>query len=94
MRLVRNSINLGSETNGKWLFTIEGNPEQETDIERIETALRSMETGVVFAEGKFQTFNDFCDLCPLYNEGIGCGFWVPIELVQEFKAAWKIAKKK
>lgn len=43
MKLVRESIKLGNEYNGKWYFVIyDDNAE---NLEKVEDALRAMETG-------------------------------------------------
>ncbi|EDT2962816.1 hypothetical protein EL09_22400 [Salmonella enterica subsp. enterica] len=33
------------------------------------------------------------DGCPCYGDGFGCGYWVDIEEVDQFKADYKTAKK-
>ncbi|BBC78307.1 Hypothetical protein KNT65_gp186 [Escherichia phage EcS1] len=90
MKLKRNSINLGNEYRGKWYFTIEGNDPEA--IEAAEIRLRAMETGSSLG-GRDLTWEDYCDGCPCYDDGFGSGFWIEIEEVEAFKAAWKIAKK-
>lgn len=95
MKLVRESIKLGTEYNGKWWFTIDGNNADE--LEAAQDRLSSMETGshVVRADGslKAERWNDYCDGCPCYEDGHSAGYWIPVDMVDSFKAAWKIAKK-
>ncbi|AHY25223.1 hypothetical protein AVV36_gp187 [Pectobacterium bacteriophage PM2] len=89
MQLKRESINLDSSTNGTWNFCIyDKNPES---IEKVENILRSMET-LSSVGGIQETWEDYCDKCPCYEDGYGSGFWIPIYMVQEFKDAWKKAK--
>lgn len=91
MKLQRESINLGSEYRGKWLFYIhDKNPEE---LERVEDILCTMDTGFSIG-GKEKTWHDYCDLCPLYEEGMGSGFMIDIDDVPAFKAAFKLAKAK
>lgn len=90
MKLQRQAINLGKEYRGKWYFIIEGNNPEE--IEEAEMRLCAMETGASLG-GRILTWEDYCDGCPCYNDGFGSGFWIEIEEVEAFKAAWKIAKK-
>lgn len=90
MKLVREAIKLGNEYNGKWYFIIyDDNAEK---LEKVEDALRAMETGASVG-GKVMTWENYRDGCPCYNDGFGSGFWVDVEDVPAFKAAWKIAKK-
>lgn len=91
MKLQRNSINFGSEYNGKWHFIIEGKDPEA--IEAAEDRLCKMETGYIRGDGLVLTWKTYCDGCPCYDDGYGSGFWVPVEEVEAFKAAWKIAKK-
>lgn len=91
MKLQRVSIKLGSGYRGKWQFCIyDKNPEE---LERIEEILCKMETGAVRGDGHVYTWKDYCDLCPCYEDGFGSGFWIDIEDVSDFKAAFKLAKK-
>lgn len=90
MKLVRESIKLGSEYNGKWNFVIHDNDAER--LERVEDALCAMSTGFSIG-GEEKTWHSYCDLCPLYEEGISSGFWIEIDDVPAFKEAWKIAKK-
>lgn len=91
MKLQRESIKLGSEYNGKWQFCIyDKNPEA---IELVEEILCGMETGASVG-GKTEHWHDYCDLCPCYEDGYGSGFWIPVDMVPDFKAAFKLAKAK
>lgn len=95
MKLVRESIKLGTEYNGKWWFTIEHDDAEE--LEAIQYKLSSMETGshVVNKDGslKAERWNDYCDGCPCYEDGFSAGYWIPVDMVDRFKADWKKAKK-
>lgn len=92
MKLQRESIKLGSEYRGKWNFCIyDNNPEE---LERVEEILCEMETGAARGDGHIYTWSDYCDHCPCYEDGFGSGFWIEIEDVPAFKAAFKIAKAK
>ncbi|WKC55759.1 hypothetical protein R31_39 [Klebsiella phage R3_1] len=91
MKLQRESIKLGSEYRGKWQFCIyDNNPEE---LERVEEALCEMDTGFTMG-GESRTWNDYCDGCPSYEDGFGSGFWIDIDDVPAFKAAFKLAKAK
>lgn len=90
MRLQRESINLGSEYRGQWNFSIRD--KSEAALVAVEKALNSIVVGVR-GDGREITWHDYCDLCPLYDEGIGCGYMIPVDMVDEFKADFKIAKK-
>lgn len=90
MKLQRESIKLGSEYNGKWNFVI--HDKNAENLERVEDVLCSMDTGFSVG-GQDKTWGDYCDLCPLYEEGMGSGFWIDVEDVSAFKEAFKIAKK-
>lgn len=37
-------------------------------------------------------FKHYCDICPLYDEGYSCGWWVDVDDVAEFKATYKRLK--
>ena len=90
MKLQRQSIKLGSGYRGKWNFCIlDNNPEE---IERVEEILCGMDTGFSVG-GEAKTWNDYCDNCPCYEDGFGSGFWIDVEDVPDFKAAFKLAKK-
>lgn len=91
MKLQRQSIKLGSEYRGKWQFCILDKNAEE--LERVENILCAMDTGFSIG-GKEKTWHDYCDLCPLYEEGMGCGFMIDIDDVPAFKAAFKLAKAK
>ena len=91
MKLKRQAVKLGNEYNGKWYFIIESNNAEL--LEAAEDRLCSMETGSVRGDGYVFTWEDYCDGCPCYDDGFGSGFWIEIEDVPAFKAAWKIAKK-
>ncbi|AIX12231.1 DUF5417 domain-containing protein [Citrobacter phage Moon] len=91
MKLQRQSIKLGSGYRGKWNFCIlDNNPEE---IERVEEILCGMDTGFSVG-GEAKTWNDYCDNCPCYEDGFGSGFWIDVEDVPAFKAAFKLAKAK
>ena len=91
MRLQRESIKLGSGYRGKWQFCIyDNNPEE---LERVEEILCAMDTG--FSIGSDSVlWSDHCDHCPCYGDGYGSGFWIHVEDVPAFKAAFKLAKAK
>ena len=96
MRLQRNSIkDEGIQYHGTWYFTIEGTEEQGEQVERIEIALSETKlTSYYFANNmQYKIWGHFCDGCPVYSDGYSSGYWIPVQLVDEFKAAWKIAKK-
>nr|CAK6597358.1 unknown function [Klebsiella phage vB_Kpn_K2064PH2] len=90
MKLQRESINLGSEYNGKWNFVIMDSDADK--IEAVEEALCEMATGFSVG-GEEKTWGDYCDQCPCYDDGYGSGFWIPVEDVPAFKEAYKAAKK-
>lgn len=90
MKLQRESINLGSEYRGQWSFSIRD--KSEDALVAVETALNSIVIGVR-GDGRNITWKDYCDLCPVYDEGISCGYMIPVEMVDEFKADFKKAKK-
>lgn len=90
MKLQRESINLGSEYRGHWSFSIRDNNEEA--LISVEKALNSIVIGVR-GDGRNITWKDYCDLCPLYDEGISSGYMIPVEMVDEFKADFKKAKK-
>lgn len=91
MQLKRESINLGSEYRGKWNFCIyDTNP---GELERVEQALCAMATGFSIGS-KAVLWADHCDQCPCYEDGYGSGFWIHVEDVPSFKAAFKLAKAK
>ena len=87
MKLVREAIKDNeSQCHGnKHLFTIyDNNPEL---LEKVENAIRDM-------EDRFgDKWEDYCDCCPCYDDGYGSGFWIPIDMIEDFKKSWKIAKK-
>ncbi|ATI17278.1 hypothetical protein [Aeromonas phage AS-yj] len=90
MKLQRDAINLGSEYRGNWAFSIH---DKDGDrIARVEAVIDAMEIGIR-GDGRVLTWRDHSDMCPLYDEGIGCGYMIPVDMVDEFKAAWAIAKK-
>lgn len=90
MKLQRESIKLGSEHRGKWLFYIhDDNPEA---LEAAEDRLRAIECNHTIGS-EVVTWDKYCDGCPCYEDGFGSGFWIDVEDVEEFKAAWKKAKK-
>lgn len=37
-------------------------------------------------------FKRYCDICPLYDEGYSCGWWVDVDDVDDFKATYKRLK--
>lgn len=37
-------------------------------------------------------FGEYCDTCPVYDEGWSCGWWVALDEVDAFRAAYKKAK--
>lgn len=94
MKLVRESIKLGSEYNGKWHFIIRGN--DAALLEKVEDILSSMTSDFgsnhngVFYQEKWE---EYCDGCPCYEDGYSSGYWIPVDMVPEFKDAWKKAKK-
>lgn len=90
MKLQRNPLN-DSERRGTWYFTIEGKNAEA--IETAENNLRAMECSFTLG-GESVTWDKFCDGCPCFEDGFGSGFWIRIEDVEEFKAAWKKAKAK
>lgn len=90
MKLQRESINLGSEYNGKWNFVIMDSDADK--IEAVEEALCEMATGFSVG-GEEKTWGDYFDQCPCYDDGYGSGFWIPVEDVTAFKEAYKAAKK-
>lgn len=90
MKLQRESINLGSEYRGQWSFSIRDNNEEA--LISVEKALNSIVVGVR-GDGREITWRDYCDLCPLYDEGISSGYMIPVEMVDDFKADFKKAKK-
>lgn len=90
MKLQRESINLGSEYNGKWNFVIMDSDADK--IEAVEEALCEMATGFSIG-GEEETWGDYCDKCPCYDDGYGSGFWIPVEDVPAFKEAYTAAKK-
>lgn len=87
MKLKRESIKLDGYHGEKWYFCIYD--DNENKLEDVETRLCAMETPNT---AEHDTWLDYCDQCPCYLDGYGSGFWIPIELVEEFKKAWKIAK--
>lgn len=91
MKLQRESIKLGPGYRGKWQFCIyDNNPEE---LERVEEILCSMDTG--FSIGSESVlWSDRCDHCPCYSDGYGSGFWIDVDDVPAFKAAFKLAKAK
>lgn len=91
MKLQRESIKLGSEYRGKWQFCIYDNNAEE--LERVEEVLCQMEAPFTMG-GETVYWNDYCDNCPCYEDGYGSGFWIPVEDVEEFKKAFKLAKAK
>ena len=90
MKLQRESINLGSEYNGKLNFVIMDSDSDK--IKAVEEALCEMATGFSVG-GEEKTWGDYCDQCPCYDDGYGSGFWIPVEDVPAFKEAYKAAKK-
>lgn len=90
MKLQRESINLGSEYNGKCNFVIMDSDADK--IEAVEEALCEMTTGFSVG-GEEKTWGDYCDQCHCYEDGYGSGFWIPVEDVPSFKEAYKAAKK-
>lgn len=90
MKLQRESVNLGSEYRGQWSFSIrEKNP---ATLEAVENELNKIEIGIR-GDGRIITWRDYCDLCPLYDEGISSGYMIPVEMVDQFKADFKKVKK-
>jgi hypothetical protein len=96
VRLQRESINSNDrEHDGLWYFIIVGTEEQGDRVERIEDALSLTELPCYcYANSKhYQTWGHFSDRCPVYSDGYSSGYWIPVDLVAAFKAAWKVAKK-
>lgn len=94
MKLVRESIKLGSEYNGKWHFIIRGN--DAVLLEKVEDALSAMTSDFgARPDGTFyhEKWEEYCDGCPCYEDGYSSGYWIPVDMVPEFKDAWKKAKK-
>lgn len=89
MKLNRNKME-DSSKRGTVHFTIEDkNPAR---IEAAENALCDMECPFRIG-GESITWGKYCDDCPCFEDGFGSGFWISIEDVEAFIAAWKIAKK-
>ncbi|QQV89610.1 hypothetical protein SJ_192 [Proteus phage SJ_PmiM] len=87
MKLQRNSINV-KDTSGSWYFTVlDNSPEL---LEKVDTLLRAEETPQYSDE---ETWDGYCDQCSDYNGGVGVGYWIPIDQVEDFKASWKKVKK-
>lgn len=89
MQLKRESVK-DNEVKGKWLFYIHDT--NEALLEKVEDILSNLECSYSI-NGQPIKWKEYCDCCPLYNEGTSSGFWIPIEDVEEFKQAWKQAKK-
>lgn len=90
MKLQRRSIK-DSEVKGKWYFVISGKDSEAEKIESLETALRAEYTGYSVG-GREIPWDDYCDGCPLYEDGMSSGFWIAIGDVEAFKASWKKVK--
>lgn len=90
MKLKRESIK-DPEVKGKWLFVISGKSSEAEKIEELEMALRAEKTGYSVG-GREITWDDYCDGCPLYEDGMSSGFWIAIDDVEAFKASWKKVK--
>ncbi|UPW42346.1 hypothetical protein EBPHNEJP_00048 [Salmonella phage CF-SP2] len=89
MKLQRESIK-DSTVKGVWNFCIyDKNPAM---IELVEESLCEMEAPFTI-EGKTIHWQQFCDMCPCYEDGYGSGFWIPIEYVDDFKKSFKEAKE-
>lgn len=97
MKLVRNAVSdANDQLKGyKAHFTIECNENNAKDmarLEAVEDALRAMDYATR-GDGKVLTWDEHCDGCPLYDEGISSGFWVELDMIEDFKADYKKAKK-
>ncbi|AKA61973.1 hypothetical protein Pm5461_108 [Proteus phage vB_PmiM_Pm5461] len=87
MKLQRNSINV-QNSRGVWYFSIiDNNPEL---LEKVDNLLRAEETPNYSDE---DTWDGYCDQCSDYNGGVGVGYWIPTDQVDDFKESWKKIKK-
>lgn len=101
MKLVREAVGDNSKMKGnRHLFRIIGTPEDASHIERIEKELGKCLTGnMMFSEYHqkmvpetyYHRYSDWCAGCE-YSGG-GCGWYVDIEDIEEFKANWKRIKR-
>lgn len=88
MKLRQNPVK-DSSRRGCHYFTIEN--AEPGRLERVEEALCATECSFSIG-GDGALWGDFCDGCPCYNDGFSSGFWIKVEHVEEFKAAYKSVK--
>ncbi|ANM46595.1 hypothetical protein BI036_gp119 [Morganella phage vB_MmoM_MP1] len=87
MKLQRHSIKV-QDTAGKWYFTLLDN-----DAELLEKADMLLGAEATPNNADEATWDGYSDQCSDYNGGEGVGYWIPVELVEAFKASWKKVKK-
>lgn len=103
MRLVRESSGAngrGGDTascpsvrGSKWCFRIIGTEDEAKLIEAIDNSIGDV-IKCINGLGKELTWRqEFSDYCADYVWGTGCGWWVDIEDVEEFKNLYKKHKK-
>lgn len=92
MKLQRYPINTGSHR-GIWYFTIVGNEgNTEAELKQMEEVLCKISTGQKVGRKEI-TWGNYCDHKPDYATKHCSGFWIPMELYEALKEAWKQAKE-